>query len=88
YAHPSLTPPSTNPPTLHTNGGLSTRQTTHTHLAPETTMTQPTSRAKHTVSSLRLDQPDDVTTADDAVPAVRAKARRRRTPPRRCLWRP
>ncbi|MEU8813727.1 sigma-70 family RNA polymerase sigma factor [Actinoplanes sp. NPDC048796] len=61
-AHPSLTPSSAVALTLRAVGGLTTRQIAEAYLVPEATMAQRISRAKKTVSSVRLDQPGDVAT--------------------------
>ncbi|MEU8389593.1 DUF6596 domain-containing protein [Micromonospora sp. NPDC048842] len=61
-AHPSLTPSSAVALTLRAVGGLTTRQIAHAYLVPEATMAQRISRAKRTVSGLRLDRPGDVAT--------------------------
>jgi predicted RNA polymerase sigma factor len=61
-AHPSLTPASAVALTLRAVGGLTTRQIAQAYLVPEATMAQRISRAKRTVSSVRLDQPGDVAT--------------------------
>ncbi|MFN8193047.1 MAG: DUF6596 domain-containing protein [Nocardioidaceae bacterium] len=61
-AHPSLTPASATALTLRAVGGLTTRQIAQAYLVPEATMAQRISRAKRTVSSVRLDQPGDVGT--------------------------
>ncbi|MEJ2857020.1 MULTISPECIES: RNA polymerase sigma factor [unclassified Saccharothrix] len=61
-AHPSLTPSSAVALTLRAVGGLSTRQIAQAYLVPEATMAQRISRAKRTVSGVRLDQPGDVAT--------------------------
>ena len=61
-AHPSLTPSSAVALTLRAVGGLTTRQIAQAYLVPEPTMAQRISRAKRTVSGVRLDQPGDVTT--------------------------
>ncbi|MFH8620089.1 RNA polymerase sigma factor [Streptomyces sp. NPDC017979] len=61
-AHPSLTPSSAVALTLRAVGGLTTRQIARAYLVPETTMAQRISRAKRTVSRVRLDQPGDVAT--------------------------
>jgi RNA polymerase sigma factor (sigma-70 family) len=61
-AHPSLTPPSAVALTLRAVGGLTTRQIAQAYLVPEATMAQRISRAKRTVSGVRLDQPGDVAT--------------------------
>ena len=61
-AHPSLTPASAVALTLRAVGGLTTRQIAQAYLVPEPTMAQRISRAKRTVSGVRLDQPGDVAT--------------------------
>jgi predicted RNA polymerase sigma factor len=61
-AHPALTPSSAVALTLRAVGGLTTRQIAQAYLVPEATMAQRISRAKRTVSSVRLDQPGDVAT--------------------------
>ncbi|MFE5211209.1 RNA polymerase sigma factor [Streptomyces sp. NPDC056600] len=61
-AHPSLTPSSAVALTLRAVGGLSTRQIARAYLVPEATMAQRISRAKRTVSEVRLDRPGDVAT--------------------------
>ncbi|MFB6569109.1 MULTISPECIES: RNA polymerase sigma factor [Streptomyces] len=61
-AHPSLTPASAVALTLRAVGGLTTRQIARAYLVPEATMAQRISRAKRTVSAVRLDQPGDVAT--------------------------
>ncbi|MEV6009335.1 DUF6596 domain-containing protein [Streptomyces sp. NPDC051976] len=61
-AHPSLTPPSAVALTLRAVGGLTTRQIARAYLVPEATMAQRISRAKRTVSGVRLDRPGDVAT--------------------------
>ena len=61
-AHPSLTPSSAVALTLRAVGGLTTRQIAQAYLVPEATMAQRISRAKRTVSGVRLDQPGDVAT--------------------------
>lgn len=61
-AHPSLTPSSAVALTLRAVGGLSTRQIAQAYLVPEATMAQRISRAKRTVSAVRLDRPGDVAT--------------------------
>src|SRR3954451_9017745 len=61
-AHPSLTPASAVALTLRAVGGLTTRQIAQAYLVPEATMAQRISRAKRTVSSVRFNQPGDVTT--------------------------
>ncbi|TDC59218.1 DUF6596 domain-containing protein, partial [Streptomyces hainanensis] len=59
---PSLTPASAVALTLRAVGGLTTRQIARAYLVPEATMAQRISRAKRTVSGVRLDQPGDVGT--------------------------
>ncbi|GAA0238864.1 RNA polymerase sigma factor [Cryptosporangium japonicum] len=61
-AHPSLSPSSAVALTLRAVGGLTTRQIARAYLVPEATMAQRISRAKRTVSDVRLDQPGDVAT--------------------------
>lgn len=61
-AHPSLPPSSAVALTLRAVGGLTTRQIAEAYLVPETTMAQRITRAKRTVSGVRLDQPGDVRT--------------------------
>ncbi|MFE0606185.1 RNA polymerase sigma factor [Streptomyces sp. NPDC058892] len=61
-AHPSLTPSSAVSLTLRAVGGLTTRQIARAYLVPEATMAQRISRAKRTVSGVRLDRPGDVAT--------------------------
>ncbi|MFE6487561.1 RNA polymerase sigma factor [Streptomyces sp. NPDC057757] len=61
-AHPSLTPSSAVALTLRAVGGLTTRQIAQAYLVPEATMAQRISRAKRTISGVRLDQPGDVAT--------------------------
>ncbi|MEU3556326.1 RNA polymerase sigma factor [Streptomyces fragilis] len=61
-AHPSLTSSSAVALTLRAVGGLSTRQIARAYLVPEATMAQRISRAKRTVSEVRLDRPGDVAT--------------------------
>ena len=61
-AHPSLTAASAVALTLRAVGGLTTRQIADAYLVPESTMAQRISRAKRTVSDVRLDQPGDVAT--------------------------
>jgi RNA polymerase sigma factor (sigma-70 family) len=61
-AHPSLTPASAVALTLRAVGGLTTRQIAEAYLVPEATMAQRISRAKRTVSGLRLDAPGDLAT--------------------------
>lgn len=61
-AHPSLTPASAVALTLRAVGGLTTRQIAAAYLVPESTMAQRISRAKRTVSGVRLDRPGDLHT--------------------------
>jgi RNA polymerase sigma factor (sigma-70 family) len=61
-AHPRLTPASAVALTLRAVGGLTTRQIAQAYLVPEATMAQRISRAKRTVSDVRLDQPGDLRT--------------------------
>jgi RNA polymerase sigma factor (sigma-70 family) len=61
-AHPSLTPASGVALTLRAVGGLTTRQIAQAYLVPEATMAQRISRAKRTVSDVRLGQPGDLRT--------------------------
>jgi RNA polymerase sigma factor (sigma-70 family) len=61
-AHPSLTPASAVALTLRAVGGLTTRQIARAYLVPEATMAQRISRAKRTVSGVRLGEPGDVST--------------------------
>src|SRR5438067_12778401 len=61
-AHPSLTPASAVALTLRAVGGLTTRQIAQAYLVPEATVAQRISRAKRTVSGVRLNQPGDVAT--------------------------
>ena len=61
-AHPSLTPSSAVALTLRAVGGLTTRQVAEAYLVPEATMAQRISRAKRTVSGVRLDEPGDLAT--------------------------
>ncbi|MFL6172913.1 MAG: RNA polymerase sigma factor [Marmoricola sp.] len=61
-AHPSLSPSSAVALTLRAVGGLTTRQIAEAYLVPEATMGQRISRAKKTVSAVRLDSPGDVAT--------------------------
>ncbi len=56
-AHPALTPSSAVALTLRALGGLTTRQIARAYLVPEATMAQRISRAKRTVSGVRLDTP-------------------------------
>jgi predicted RNA polymerase sigma factor len=59
-AQPSLAPASAVALTLRAVGGLTTRQIAQAYLVPEATMAQRISRAKRTVSGVRLNQPGDV----------------------------
>ncbi|WP_067533949.1 RNA polymerase sigma factor [Nocardia crassostreae] len=61
-AHPSLSPASAVALTLRAVGGLTTRQIAQAYLMPETTMAQRISRAKRTVSEVRLDRPGELRT--------------------------
>jgi RNA polymerase sigma factor (sigma-70 family) len=61
-AHPSLSPASAVALTLRAVGGLTTRQIAEAYLVPEATMAQRISRAKRTVSSVRLDEPGNLVT--------------------------
>ncbi|MDY0816434.1 RNA polymerase sigma factor [Kitasatospora purpeofusca] len=61
-AHPALSPASAVALTLRAVGGLTTRQIARAYLVPEATMAQRISRAKRTVSGVRLDRPGDVAT--------------------------
>lgn len=61
-AHPSLTPSSAVALTLRAVGGLTTRQIAQAYLVPEATMAQRISRAKRTVSDVRLGSPGDLPT--------------------------
>jgi RNA polymerase sigma factor (sigma-70 family) len=61
-AHPSLTPSSAVALTLRAVGGLTTRQIAQAYLVPESTMAQRISRAKRTVTDVRLDRPGDLRT--------------------------
>ena len=61
-AHPSLTPTSAVALTLRAVGGLTTRQVAQAYLVPEATMAQRISRAKRTVSGVRLEEAGDVAT--------------------------
>jgi predicted RNA polymerase sigma factor len=61
-AHPSLTPASAVALTLRAVGGLTTRQIAQAYLVPEATMAQRISRAKRTVSAVRLDRPGNLGT--------------------------
>lgn len=61
-AHPSLAPASAVALTLRAVGGLTTRQIAQAYLVPESTMAQRISRAKRTVSQVRLDRLGDLRT--------------------------
>jgi RNA polymerase sigma factor (sigma-70 family) len=61
-AHPSLSPSSAVALTLRAVGGLTTRQIAQAYLVPESTMAQRISRAKRTVSDVRLDRPGELRT--------------------------
>ena len=61
-AHPSLAPASAVALTLRAVGGLTTRQIAQAYLVPDATMAQRISRAKRTVSDLRLVRPGDLRT--------------------------
>ncbi|MGV0810125.1 RNA polymerase sigma factor [Mycolicibacterium setense] len=61
-AHPKLTASSAVALTLRAVGGLTTRQIAQAYLVPESTMAQRISRAKRTVSTVRLDRPGDLGT--------------------------
>jgi RNA polymerase sigma factor (sigma-70 family) len=61
-AHPSLTPASAVALTLRAVGGLTTCQIAQAYLVPESTMAQRISRAKRTVSDVRLNRPGDLAT--------------------------
>ncbi|HEV7853740.1 MAG TPA: DUF6596 domain-containing protein [Mycobacterium sp.] len=61
-AHPSLTPASAVALTLRAVGGLTTRQIAQAYLVPEATMAQRISRAKRTVSAVRLHRPGNLGT--------------------------
>lgn len=61
-AHPGLTSASAVALTLRAVGGLTTRQIAQAYLVPEATMAQRISRAKRTVSAVRLDSPGDLHT--------------------------
>jgi len=61
-AHPSLSPPAAVALTLRAVGGLTTRQIAEAYLVPEATMAQRISRAKRTISDVRLDTPGDLAT--------------------------
>ncbi len=61
-AHPNLSPASAVALTLRAVGGLTTRQIAQAYLVPESTMAQRISRAKRTVSDVRLDRLGDLRT--------------------------
>ena len=61
-AHPSLSPASAVALTLRAVGGLTTRQIAQAYFVPEATMAQRISRAKRTVTDVRLDRPGDLRT--------------------------
>jgi RNA polymerase sigma factor (sigma-70 family) len=61
-AHPTLTAASAVALTLRAVGGLTTRQIAQAYLVPESTMAQRISRAKRTVSEVRLNRLGDVHT--------------------------
>jgi predicted RNA polymerase sigma factor len=61
-AHPSLSPASAVALTLRAVGGLTTAQIAAAYLVPEATMAQRISRAKRTVSTVRMDRPGDLRT--------------------------
>lgn len=61
-AHPSLSPASAVALTLRAVGGLTTRQIAQAYLVPEATMAQRISRAKRTVSAVRLNRHGDLAT--------------------------
>jgi predicted RNA polymerase sigma factor len=61
-AHPTLTAASAVALTLRAVGGLTTRQIAQAYLVPESTMAQRISRAKRTVSEVRLNRLGDVRT--------------------------
>ena len=61
-AHPALSPSSAIALTLRAVGGLTTKQIAGAYLVPEATMAQRISRAKRTVSEVRLDAPGDLAT--------------------------
>ena len=80
-AHPSLTPASAVALTLRAVGGLTTRQIAQAYLVPEATMAQRISRAKRTVSDVRLRRarrPGD--RAAGALPGLQRGLHRRRRP--------
>ncbi|GLY33265.1 RNA polymerase sigma factor [Kineosporia sp. NBRC 101731] len=59
--HESLSPPSAVALTLRAVGGLTTQQIATAFLVPEATMAQRISRAKKTLTGVRLDAPGDLT---------------------------
>ena len=61
-AHQDLSPASAVALTLRAVGGLTTRQIAQAYLVPESTMAQRISRAKRTVSDVRLDRLGDLRT--------------------------
>ena len=61
-AHPSLAPASAVALTLRAVGGLTTRQIAQAYLVPDATMAQRISRAKRTVSDVRMDRLGDLRT--------------------------
>src|SRR5207342_3419864 len=61
-AHADLTSSSAVALTLRAVGGLTTRQIAQAYLVPESTMAQRISRAKRTVSDVRLNSPGDLAT--------------------------
>jgi RNA polymerase sigma factor (sigma-70 family) len=61
-AHPTLTAASAVALTLRAVGGLTTRQIAQAYLVPEATMAQRISRAKRTVSDVRLNRHGDLQT--------------------------
>jgi RNA polymerase sigma factor (sigma-70 family) len=61
-AHPSLTSTAAVALTLRAVGGLTTRQIAQAYLVPESTMAQRITRAKRTISEVRLDRPGDLGT--------------------------
>ncbi|KQW48082.1 RNA polymerase subunit sigma-24 [Nocardioides sp. Root1257] len=60
--HPALTPASAVALTLRAVGGLTTRQVAEAYLVPEATMAQRISRAKRTISDVRLGARGDLST--------------------------
>ncbi|ANW67104.1 RNA polymerase subunit sigma-24 [Mycobacterium sp. djl-10] len=61
-AHPSLSPASAVALTLRAVGGLTTAQIANAYLVPQASMAQRISRAKRTVSTVRLDRRGDLRT--------------------------